>query len=373
MEKKLSIAVILMIVFFFNQNIFAQFETKTNIVSMYDDNVNNNSLNLKSMVSTLNINTGYLWEGEASALKLFYDGSYSYFTSLTERTNHFHSGNLEYTHLSGDESQNILNLGTSFGLGMNRDAYTIFDHNLFSAYVNYKYFPAEWFINKFGYTLRVMSFSSLSDLSYTEHALFAHTAFAVTQATTLILQADLGSKFYSTAISGENTTAKKGMNSIMPGVTQLTGTLKIGQKITEVTGLSLISKYQWNIQKQSRYLSSDYGLISDDELFDDHYGYEGLQTGFTLTQILTETATAKLSGGIQDKLYSTLAAYDMDGNLIADQRSDVRTYFSLQIHKNFDALGFSIKASTDLIYNKSNDPLYNYHNNAFALEIEVPF
>lgn len=108
MVKKLSIALIMIIVFFFNQNIFAQFEAKTNIVSMYDDNVNNNSLNLKSMVSTLSINTGYLWESEASALKLFYEGSYSYFASMTERTNHFHSGNVEYTHLSGDEGQNIL-------------------------------------------------------------------------------------------------------------------------------------------------------------------------------------------------------------------------------------------------------------------------
>ena len=218
-----------------------------------------------------------------------------------------------------------------------------------------------------------MNFTSLSDFSYSEHVLFAHTAFALTPATTLIFQADLGSKLYSTTITAESASLQNGINSILPAVSQLTGMLKIGQKITDVTGLSLSAKYQWNIQKQSRYLSSDYGLISDDELFDDHYGYEGLQTNMMVTHIFSESLIAKLSGGIQSKLYSTLPAYDILGNISAAQRIDKRYYLNMQVQRNFESLGFSVKAAADLIFNRSNDPFYDYNNNAFSLEINVPF
>ncbi len=373
MEKRILALVIFISLAVFNQKTFAQLEVKTILSSMYDDNVNNNLLKLNSNISSLNLMAGYKWENDNAGLRLFYDGSFSYYASMLERSYHFHSANMEYTRLFGEENQNIFNAGGSYGTGINREEYSIFNHDLYSAYVNYKYFPANWFINKFGYSFRSMNFSTLSDLSYTEHVLFVHTAFAITEATTLIFQTDLGSKFYSSSIVSNNDGfMPKGKNSLMPAVSQLTETIKVGQKINDVTGLSLTSKYQWNIRKEARYLSSDYGLISDDELFDDHYGNEGLHTNIMLTRIISESVTAKLTMGIQNKLYSTLPAYDLIGNMIADQRVDKKSYLNFQIQKNFETLGFSVKAAADIIYNKSNDSFYNYHNNAFMLEVEVP-
>ena len=121
----------------------------------------------------------------------------------------------------------------------------------------------------------------------------------------------------------------------MPSVTQLTGMARIGQSIFEGTGLSLTSRYQWNIQKQTRYLSSSSGVISDDELFDDHYGYEGLQTSLMLTQVVSESMLLRVSGGLQNRLYSSLAAYDLEGNQVADQRVDDRSYVSVYLEKTF--------------------------------------
>ncbi len=373
MTSKFAVIVVLIVSGLLNQNIFAQFETKTVFSSMYDDNVNNNSLKLQSTVSILNLNSGYKWETESTGLRCFYDGTYSYFAAIPNRSFHFQSANIEFTRLSGEDNENILNLGGHLGMGTNREEYAVFNHNEYSSYINYKFFPTERVINKFGYQFKSMQFTSLSDLSYIEHALFAHSAFALTDATTLILQTDLGTKYYSSASTSDYLSAENNMSSLLPDVAQLSGLLKIGQRITETTGLSLLSKHQWNVRKESRYLSSDYGLISDDELFDDHYGYEGSQTSVTLSHLFSETMVAKLTLGIQNKLYSTLQAYDIVGNVIANQRADSKSYLNLQFQKNFESLGFTLKTATDIIYNKSNDVFYNYHNSAFTLEIEVPF
>jgi hypothetical protein len=244
---------------------------------------------------------------------------------------------------------------------------------LLAVSASYKQFLSDNIINKFGYSFRSMSFDELGDFSYSEHALSGSFSVALPTSTTLIFQGDLGSKFYTTANPAEGSGGmRKGTSSIMPSVTQLTGLVRVGQSIVEGTGLSLTTRYQWNIQKQTRYLSSSYGFISNDELLDDHYGYEGLQTSLMLTQILDESMLLRITGGVQNRTYSSLAAYDLDGNQVAYRRVDERSYVSLFFQRNFD-VGFTLKAAYDLIWNASNDAFYEYHNNALTLEFTLPF
>jgi hypothetical protein len=351
----------------------AQFGVEASLTGMYDDNINNNYLQISDKISTMSLNAGYGKELGTWYARGYYDGILNYFQSVTERTNQFHSGNLAFSHLSGDNDEDVLNIGTSYGEGYYHGDYSFYDHSLWSAYVNYKQFLSERIINKIGYSFRSVGFAQLSDFSYSEHTVYGNFSFALPTNTTLIVQADLGSKFYSTANPAAETGGmRKSSLSIMPSVTQLTGFLRIGQSIVEGTGLSLTTKYQWNIQKQTRYLSSSYGVISDDELFDDHYGYEGLQAYLMLTQVVSESMLLRITGGTQARIYSSLSAYDLAGNAVADQRIDERAYVSVFLQKNFDA-GFSVKAAYDLIRNSSNDAFYDYSNNAVTLEVTVPF
>jgi hypothetical protein len=351
----------------------AQFGVEASVTGMYDDNINNNYLQISDKISTLSLNTGYGMEFGNWYGRAYYDGVLNYFQSVTERTNQFHSGNLSFSHLSGRDDKNILDIGLQYGEGYYHGDYSFYDHSIWSAYINYKQFLSDRIINKVGYSFRSVGFAELSDFSYSEHAVYGNFSFALPTNTTLILQTDLGSKFYSTPNPiAETGGIRKSSLSIMPSVTQLTGFLRAGQSIVEGTGLSLTTKYQWNIQKQTRYLSSDYGLISDDELFDDHYGYEGLQAYLMFTQVLSESILFRITGGMQTRLYSSLSAYDLAGNTAADQRIDRRSYISLFLQKNFDA-GFSVKAAYDFIRNASNDAFYDYNNNAATLEVTVPF
>ncbi len=352
----------------------AQVNMESSISTMYDDNVNNNAEQLKSSVTSFGLNGGYTLEGNASELNLFYDGAFIYYASLLERTNQFHSFNLDYSTLFGDDNEHSFTVGGNAGTNTSRDAYTVFDHTVYTFFTNYKVMLNDWMITKGGYTVLSMSFSSLADFSYTEHSIYQHAAFALTPTTTAIIQVDLGSKFYSSTPSSSGSSMRKGiLSSLMPSVTQMTGIVKIGQRLTDQIGLSVTERYQWNIQKQTRYLSSAYGFISDDELFDDHYGFEGLHSNLTLTSLLSESVTLKISGGIQNKLYSSLAAYDLAGTYVADQRIDTRSYLNLGIIKNFDEQGFSVKTAVDFIQNSSNDAFYSYRNNAVTIEIGVPF
>lgn len=352
----------------------AQVNIQTTLTTMFDDNVNNNAEQLKSAVTAFNLNGGYLWSGESSDLNVYYDGSFTYYSSLLERTNQFHSLNADYASLFGTNAEHLMTVGGAAGSSINRDTYTVFDHSVYSAYFNLKLMLSDGLIMKTGYRARTLSFANLDDFSYTEHALLLHGAFALTPTTTGILQTDLGSKFYSTTPSAGGSSMRKGvLSAMMPSVTQVTGMVRIGQQLTDRVGLSLTERYQWNIQKQTRYLSSEYGFISDDELFDDHYGYEGLHSNLTLTALLSESITMKLSGGLQQKLYSSLAAYDLAGTFVAEQRSDSRLYLNVAFSKNFEEEGYSVKAAFDIIQNSSNDAFYSYKNNAVTIEVGVPF
>jgi hypothetical protein len=354
-------------------NAFAQVGFEPRVSTMYDDNILNNYQRISDKVSTLTLDAGYGFGGKHWDGKVFYDGALNYYQTFTDRTNQFHSVQASFAHYSGEDEENVLNVGFSYGQGFYRGSNTFYDHDQIAATVHYKQFLSEFAINNLGYTFRSIRFSSLSDFSYSEHALSGSLSFALPTQTTLIVQTDLGAKFYSTpnAIS-ETDGMRKGGMSFAPGVIQFSPLVRIGQSIVEGTGLSLTTKYQWNIQKQTRYLSSSYGAISDDELFDDHYGHEGLQLSLTLTQILPESMLLRVTGGVQNRLYSSLAAYDLDGNVLSSQRNDQRSSLSILLQKDFE-MGFTLKGAVDFIRNFSNDSYYDYRNTAVALEMSLNF
>jgi hypothetical protein len=353
-------------------NVYAQVGFDSRLTTMYDDNILNNYQKVSDKISSLSLDGGYAFGGTQWDARVFYEGAMNYYQSVTDRTNQFHSLQASFAHTSGEDDADVLNLGLSYGQGFYRGSYTFYDHTQMTATVQYKQFLSEFVINNLGYTFRSISFPGMSDFSYSEHALSAGLSFGLSTQTTLIVQTDLGAKFYATSAMGQTDGMRKGGMSYVPSVIQLTPLVRVGQSIFDGTGLSLTTKYQWNLQKQARYLSSGTGAISDDELFDDHYGYEGLQTSLMLTQILPESMLLKVGGTYQGRLYSSLAAYDLEGNTIANQRMDQRTSFSFMLQKSFD-MGFSLKAALDIIRNSSNDAYYDYRNTAVALEFSLPF
>ncbi len=351
----------------------AQFDVEGSLTAMYDDNINNNYLRISDKISRVNINSGYQFALGDWQTRVSYDGILNYYQTVLERTNQYHSGNVNILHTSGEEEQNVLSLAFAYGEGYSRGDYSFYDHASLTGSVQYKQELSETIVNKLGYVFRSVRFAELGSFNYTEHALSANLGISLPTKTTVIAETDLGAKFYSTAnATGGMGGMRRGSVSIMPSVTQFTGFIRVGQSIVDGTGLSLTARYQWNIQKQTRYLSSSYGVISDDELFDDHYAYEGLHTSLMVMRVISESMLFRLTGGLQNRMYSTLAAFDLSGNQVADERIDRRAYVSVYLQKEFD-FGFILKGAYDLIRNASNDKYYDYWNNAATVELTIPF
>jgi hypothetical protein len=358
---------------------FAQFTVETNYGTILDDNIDNNYLHISDRIASGSLKTGYGWSSEQTEIGLFYTGSINYYSQIIDRSFYTHRMNFDYERRFGEEDASTFTASTGFSTRLDRGDYTIYDHQIYDGTLQLQHFFTEMLKGEGVYAFNYVRFSELPVFNYTEHVLSTEGAAYFSTKTTLIARANIGMKKYSSA-NYDLTTASSGMgrgrnksSKSTPSVTQLIGIVKVGQSIFENTGLSFTAQYQWNIQKESRYLSSEYDNISDDAIFDDHYGYEGLQLSGMLTQVISSDIRIRLVGSIQNKLYSNLAAYDLADNIISGQRSDTRTTMSLQFTKEFESLGITLNATYDYIVNDSNDSFYHYTNNAFSIGLSIPF
>jgi hypothetical protein len=357
----------------------AQFTVESNFGTMMDNNIDNNYLHIADRIASGSIKTGYGWSSDQTETGLSYTGGMSYYSQIIDRSFYTHQVNVDHEWRFGEEDASTLTTSAGFSTRLDRGDYTIYNHQIYNGSLQLQHFFTETLKSKGTYSFNYVRFSELPAFNYTEHVLNTERAAYFSTKTTLIAHANIGMKIYSTAnydstmASSSMGIGRKQSTQSTPTVTQLSGMVKVGQSIFENTGLSLAAQYQWNIQKESRYLISDYGTISDDALFDDHYGYEGLQLSGMLTQVISSDARIRLVGSIQNKFYSNLSAYDLADNLVSGQRSDTRTSVSMQFTKEFESLGINLNASYDYIVNASNDSFYSYTNNAFSLGLSIPF
>jgi hypothetical protein len=357
----------------------AQFTVETNLGMMLDDNIDNNYLQISDRIASVSLKTGYGWSSDQTVTGLSYTGGLSYYSKIIDRSFYTHQFIFNYERTFGEEDASTLTANAGFSTRLDRGDYTIYDHQIYNGSLQLQHFFTGTLKGEVEYIFNYIRFSELPVFNYTEHALSTESAAYFSTKTTLIARANIGMKIYSTA-NYDSTTASSGLgrghknsSRSTPTVTQLFGMVRIGQSIFENTGLSLTAQYQWNIQKESRYLASEYGNISDDALFNDHYGYEGLQLSAMFMQVISSDARIRLVGSRQNKLYSNLPAYDLSDNLVSGQRSDTRTTMSLQFTKEFESLGITLNAAYDYIVNDSYDSFYHYTNNAFSLGLSVPF
>ena len=346
--------------------------------TMLDDNAFNNYLQVKDRLTEVSLQGAHDWETERGNLQLFYSGTLDYFSLLPSRTYQTHSAGGAYSQLFGDDDPTLLNAGGTFTLRDNHDEFSIYDHSQVSLYGNIHCPLSDLLRIRGGYAFRSVIFNELQDLDYLEHAFFIQSSISLLTRTTVILQTDLGFKTYTTptAEDTQGSGSQRGRRwgetaTSTPGVTQLTGTVRIGQGITEETGISLTGKYQLSLVKESRYLTFEDGILTDDEIFDDHYGYEGPLASLMVTQLLPAGLRLRATGSIQERHYSDRPAFDLLGVQIASQRIDTQSILSLSFDKAFPSLGLQASLVYDHIINASNDPFYSYRNHALSLWLTV--
>jgi hypothetical protein len=375
--RRLRSGIWICLAFWFMQSAsLSQMSIEADVGTMLDDNVNNNSLRLSDRITTLGLQAGYDWITDATNTGLVYSGSYNYFGLVPGRTYQYHTAGVTYAQLFGEEQQTLWNAGASYGIRSDREEYAFYDHTSLSVSTSIKTPLSENLLGRTGYTFRTMRFSELDAFDYAEHVLFAQTSFFLPSRTTVIAEATMGVKLYRTPNEDSSMVSQgrgRGNSATSsPSVTQATGLVRIGQGLTGSTGLSFTGAYQINLQKEVRYLGSDYGMVSDDEIFDDHYGYEGPQASLMLTQMLPWEMQARLTGSWQRRSYASQSAYDALGTMVAADRLDTRTALNVQLHFPIEWLGCTVGLAYDHIRNTSNDAFFTYTNNAVTLQLSYP-
>lgn len=354
----------------------SQFVLNTGVHNAFDDNVNNNYLNTFDRLTQFSLKSGYDFNNENSNIQLFYLGSFNYYKNITARTFHTHSTGLVYSKLYGEESETELNTGVNYNLRIGREDFTYFDNSQYVGYINVKHQLSERTFGKLGYRIKYLGYEELSDLNNIENIFFAQIMNFLPSRTTLAFEANLGVKTYTNA-PPETTAITYGMgrgrstvDDSKPSVVQLSANARIAQSIFDETGISVTAGYQKNLQQETRYLSSGY-IVSDDDLFDDNYGYEGASFDAALTQILPWSMMAKISFLYQNKNYVNRPAYDLLDNIKSNERVDKVSSFSFILEKEFGWFnGFAISLMYDYIQNESNDDFYNYKNNVCAISFD---
>ncbi|HLP15255.1 MAG TPA: surface lipoprotein assembly modifier [Bacteroidota bacterium] len=354
---------------------YSQMNISAEATGMADDNVSNSYEHGADRITLYGLKAGYTWNSQPTETRLLYYGAFSYYTSLTDRTFQYHSMGLMHTRSFGDEDAGTVEFAAEYAVRKNRDSFTLFDHATFGLEAAAEYYFTELFAGEARYQFHSTVFSQLGDFDYRENVLSLKASRQLFSTTTVILQSEIDIKSYAQQVSGDSSGALHGgmVNNKVPRAIQWSSSVRIGQSLGEKTGVSLSAGYRYNFQQSARYLSSEYGSLSDDELFNDHYGYEGLRTGILLTQLLPADLTLRLRMDQEQRAYALQSAYDLSGVQTAAQRSDTYRVFSASCVKHWENFPLTLMFTYEYIKNASNDAYYDYTNNVFSVGLTVPF
>lgn len=374
----------------------AQWTKNLSLTTSYDDNAFRNYTGLSDYATQIlayvaRDNSGDNWHS-----RLFYRGYVNLFTEYNDRNYHAHQLGFAWSR-SLNEAGNALNLGVNGSLRANGDLYNYYDYREASGYGNVKFNLDPASSTNLGYKIRGRWYSNLPELSYAEHYLFARLTHVFESRTTLMLEGNYGLKIYReqtivASTSGTNVghygrhsggmghLSGNGDNmgdstSSQARVSQLEGKVRLSQSLTGSTGLSVEGSLSRNPVDGVRYLAGQVsGYTTEDELFDDRYGYETEEFSTTLTQLLPLEMQFRTGLVTAWKDYVNRPALDLNGEALpsGELRNDRQLVAWFSLDKSFNKIVTAF-AEFYWIDNQSNDQYYDYKVSLISGGLSVQF
>jgi hypothetical protein len=383
--------------------LLAQWTKSVSVSGTYDDNAFRNHAGEPDYITDI---SGYLsgdhkrnqWRS-----RVYYRASYHLFANNNDRNFHYHRIGIAYSRTISDRG-NSLNLGINSSLRANRPIYNYYNLRDVAAFGNIKIAAGSSSTFNLGYRLRGRWYTKLSDLNYSEHYFFGRISHFFKSRTTVILGSNFGRKTYRHPLYIEDDGSGSGQandDGTMGGyghhqggrghmggsqfsqvdpssgsrtrVSQWITEVRLAQSLTHATGISLAYTFRRNPDGVIRYLAGQVsGYVSEDELFDDHYGYESNELAALLTQVLPSKITVKAGADVRWKNYIERMALDLSGEFLSGGplREDRRLQFRLSLGKKFTLAGgrsLNLIAESYWIDNHSNDMYYDYRARTVSL------
>ncbi|MBN1466423.1 DUF560 domain-containing protein [candidate division KSB1 bacterium] len=316
---------------------------------------------------------------EGAGLRAFYQGAATLFENYDARSYSLHQVGLSFYNYINESEQQKLNLGINATMRLHREEYQWYEYKQGYFFANYKTALRPQLYGYIGVNSRVRAYDNLRPYSYLQHVAFLRLSSFFNSGTSLIAELDFMHKDYlhDEATPGEFAelqTDGDGQNQ------QLIGILRVAQAVTLKTGLSAQLTVRRNLTSSVRYLIDAEGYYySDEELFDDPFGYEAEQFDIALKQKLPWKIQVELAGAYLMKHYSNRLALDLDGypfidlRLRGDQRfiGQISLSKAWHVSRSIAPMIFSIDLS--FTRNDSNDPYYIYNTRYFSVGFSQSF
>ena len=377
-------------VFVINHSLLAQFSSSLEVNSAFDDNVFRSPEPTEDFISDLDIDLGYRFNNKN--LQIFYNGNFIFYRNLKERNLSLHQFGINYFLSFGKDDLHTFFIGGNGLTRIDGEEYKEYDYNQLFAYANFR-FDLESLFLKTGYNFRYRDYSNIPELTNLRHYLFIQANKSFSTRTTLILEADLGYKAFTSQVlySAYSDDSNHGpgrqirpsrfvtSSSEVPSMGQLILLARVSQSIYEKMGIYVQYRKQISLSDQITSITGD-NFYQDEELFDDPFSYEGQGISTQLTWMMPWSMRLQIGGSLIDKNYISEQAFvSIDDTVgLGGQRIDDQNNLFLNFTKTFNFKRKWMNALMFNIYigytnNKSNSYWYNYTNRIIGGGIQWRF
>ena len=373
----------------------AQWSSSISLNTSFDNNAFRNYRSDEDMISQANVYLGRGWDSGAWGGAFFYDGYLTHFANFEDHTYQWHRVGVFAQRMLGSDGGR-LQASARMTFRLDQEAYAYYDYSEFSGFAHLRWPLAKMGFLYLGYNSRRRVYPNISELSNWEHVLSARVNIPLPTRSTVILSSELGYKDYLSQLiveaveTPETLPSGKGQGQFAqqnvlvsevdnPSAGQWVSTLRISQAVYHGLGLSGYLRLRRNFGDGWRYIDSSYlGYVSEEELYDDRYGYESEELGLMLSALLPLSSMMRLGYDHYAKRYQH-PVLDLNGDPLPGDvlRQDSRQALWGRLEKSFSLGqgGRSLKISLEYFWllNRSNDLYYDYDARIGTLGFQVNF
>ncbi|NOZ61296.1 MAG: hypothetical protein GXO74_06410 [Calditrichaeota bacterium] len=352
--------------------------SQTNIsISQYLIYQTNSFYNYKQLADAndyVGFKMSHIMAGEKIQSRVYYQGNFNFFKEYSDRR--YHNQKLGYDGYTTNSDKRTFYFGANWSLQDGTGVYNYYDYWKIQGYINSKIYFRSNLIGRFGYILNNRNYTELPEFSYWEHYFYGQLNTFFQSGTSITLNLRYGLKNY---IPLQISYGRRNFEYIeMPSVDQLVSSVKIAQALGEKTSVSFQYLNRLNpglVTGSAAVMNSD-DLFTEDELFDDPYGYSGHELSLNFTHFLPGYVKFQLGSKYYWKNYHNRKIYDLEGNvdISGSTRSDERSLLWAELSRSF-AVNWGIKTvklslQGGYLKNISNDDYYQFDNYFGSLGLE---
>lgn len=350
--------------------LFAQTDIGLTWYLIRDDNAFKNRTLNDDWINTVALYTGHSFSRWESTFRVYYSGDYATFSHYTDRQNNSHRAGIAVQKRLYELM--TLNAGTYARIRRHKDEYNYYNADTYYAYTNLRIDPDLLKSLTGGFTYQRTYFKNFSDIDSREYQFFGKYQQFFQNRMSLTGELTFGSKNYVNQsllqffgfTPGTRFNAPRYMEEPVIA-TMFSGAVNVGKSLTNKTGVNLTGGGQWYIGDPIQVFDDGVYYYTENDLYDDPYGYENWFAALTLTRQFGIGFQGKIGAEYQEKDYTGTPALDYDGNLLNTFRKDTRKEYFLLINKDFET-SWKYPGKIGVFFrllirdNQSNDPYYDY-------------